>query len=281
MSRIQKQFTELKRAGIRGFIPFITAGDPDLATTELLLVELASAGADIIELGIPFSDPVADGEVIQRASERALRNGVTLSDALDCVTRVRHRIDTPIVLFSYFNPLLQFGEERIGHSAKAAGIDGVLVTDLIPEEAQSWVEQLYQNNLDPIFLVAPTTSDERLARVAQQARGFIYAISRTGVTGARDSLPDDLPALLRRARAVTKLPLAVGFGISQPGHVSVLGGLADAAVIGSALVAEIENATATDSSSAAIDRAATALAARIHSLKHAAQSGLSKREVAP
>jgi tryptophan synthase alpha chain len=239
MSRIQKKFAELKRAGTRGFIPFITAGDPDLATTELLLVELASAGADIIELGIPFSDPVADGEVIQRASERALRNGVTLSDALDCVTRVRRRIDTPIVLFSYFNPLLQFGEERVARAAKAAGIDGVLVTDLIPEEARSWIERLYQDDLDPIFLVAPTTSDERLARIAQQARGFIYAISRTGVTGVRGSLTRDAEELVRRIRSVSHLPVAVGFGVSTNEQVKEVWRFADAAVIGSAIVNEI------------------------------------------
>jgi tryptophan synthase alpha chain len=240
MSRIREKFVELKCSRHRAFIPFITAGDPDLATTELLLIELARAGADIIELGIPFSDPVADGEVIQRASERALRNGVTLSDALDCVTRVRRRIDTPIVLFSYFNPLLQFGEERLARTAKAAGIDGVLVTDLIPEEARSWIEQLYQNDLDPIFLVAPTTSHERLASIAQQARGFIYAISRTGVTGARDALTRDAEELVQRIRTATDLPVAVGFGISTSEQVKEVWRFADAAVVGSAFVREIE-----------------------------------------
>src|SRR5437762_10677883 len=185
MSRIRDVFAELKRSGRGGFIPFITAGDPDLATTELLLIELAAAGADIIELGVPFSDPVADGEVIQRASERALRNGVTLAHALACVAHARGHIDTPIVLFSYFNPLLQFGEGRLAAKAKEAGVDGVLVTDLIPEEAQSWIERLHHHELDPIFLVAPTTSEERLAQIARQARGFIYAISRAGITGAR------------------------------------------------------------------------------------------------
>jgi tryptophan synthase alpha chain len=239
MSRIQAKFADLKRAGRGGFIPFITAGDPDLATTELLLIELAATGADIIELGIPFSDPVADGEVIQRASERALRNGVTLSDALDCVARVRRHIDKPIVLFSYFNPLLQFGEDRFADAAKAAGIDGVLVTDLTPEEAESWIEQLYRNELDPIFLVAPTTSDERLARIGQQARGFIYAVSRAGVTGARDRLTDDAETLVRRIRASSDLPVAVGFGISTSEHVKEVWRFADAAVIGSAIVGQI------------------------------------------
>ena len=240
MNRIENKFAELKRTGGRGFIPFITAGDPDLATTERLLIELGAAGADIIELGVPFSDPVADGEVIQRASERALRNGVTLSHVLDCAARVRNRIDTPIVLFSYFNPLLQFGEERVVPAAKAAGIDGVLVTDLIPEEAQSWIERLYQNELDPIFLVAPTTSDERLARIAQQARGFIYAISRAGVTGARDALTRDAEQLVRRIRLISDLPVAVGFGISTSEQVKEVWRFADAAVVGSAIVTEIE-----------------------------------------
>src|SRR6059058_3881773 len=176
MSPIGKTFAALKCSGRGGFIPFITAGDPDLTTTELLLIELAAAGADVIELGVPFSDPVADGETIQRASERALRKGVTLPHALTCVARARQRIDVPIVLFSYFNPLLQFGEERLAIAANEAGIDGVLVTDLIPEEAKSWTQTLFGHDLDPIFLVAPTTSDERLAHIAQQARGFIYAV---------------------------------------------------------------------------------------------------------
>ena len=207
MSRIRETFASLKRGGRGGFIPFITAGDPDIATTELLLIELAAAGADIIELGVPFSDPVADGEVIQRASERALRNGVTLRDALACAARAKQRIDVPIVLFSYFNPLLKFGEQKLAKEAKQAGVDGVLVTDLIPEEAQSWTETLVQFDLDPIFLVAPTTSDERLARIAQQASGFTYAVSRAGVTGARDEMSRDAEALVKRVRPVSALPV--------------------------------------------------------------------------
>ena len=171
MSRIRETFAELKRSGRGGFIPFITAGHPDLATTELLLIELAAAGADIIELGVPFSDPVADGEVIQRASESALRNGVTLRDALTCVARAKQHIDVPIVLFSYFNPLLKFGEDRLANEAKQAGVDAVLVTDLIPEEAEPWTETLIQHDLDSIFLVAPTTSDERLARLRSERVG--------------------------------------------------------------------------------------------------------------
>jgi len=240
MSRIRGKFSELKRSGRGGFIPFITAGDPNLATTERLLIELAKAGADIIELGVPFSDPVADGEVIQRASERALRNGTTVHDALTCARNVRQHIDVPIVLFSYFNPLLQFGPEPFAPAARQAGIDAVLVTDLIPEEAESWTQNLLQYQLDPIFLVAPTTSDKRLARIAQRAHGFIYAVSRAGVTGERDEMTRDGGDLVRRVRSVSDLPVAVGFGISTAAQVWQVWRFADAAVVGSAIVKQIE-----------------------------------------
>ena len=240
MSRIREKFRELKRSGRGGFIPFITTGDPDLATTERLLVELANAGADVIELGVPFSDPVADGEVIQRASERALRNGVSVYDALACARNVRQHIDVPLVLFSYFNPLLQFGPAAFAPAAGRAGIDGVLVTDLIPEEAEAWTRNLLQHRLDPIFLVAPTTSDKRLARIAQQAHGFIYAVSRAGVTGERDQMTHDAEDLVRRVRSVSDLPVAVGFGISTAEQVRAVWRFADAAVVGSVIVSEIE-----------------------------------------
>ena len=241
MSRIGETFASLKRLGRGGFIPFIIAGDPDLLTTESLLIELASAGADIIEIGVPFSDPVADGEVIQRASERALRNGVSVRDALTCARKARQHIDVPIVLFSYFNPLLQLGQQQLAVAANEAGIDAVLVTDLIPEEAKSWTQTLLLHGLDPIFLVAPTTSEERLAHIAQQARGFIYAVSRAGVTGARDQITRDAEALVKRVRAVSDLPVAVGFGISTPEQVCAVWRFAEAAVVGSAIVREIEN----------------------------------------
>src|SRR5437762_334573 len=244
MSRIRDVFAELKRSGRGGFIPFITAGDPDLATTKLLLIELAAAGADIIELGVPFSDPVADGEVIQRASERALRDGVTLRDALTCIARAKQHIDVPIVLFSYFNPLLNFGRDRLANDAKEAGVDAVLVTDLIPEEAHTWTETLIQFDLDPIFLVAPTTSDKRLKQIARQARGFIYAVSRAGVTGARDEMTEDAEALVKRVRLVSDLPVAVGFGISTAAQIRQIWKFAEAAVIGSAIVRQIEKLAA-------------------------------------
>jgi len=238
MSRIRDTFAELKHTGRGGFIPFITAGDPDLVTTELLLVELAAAGADIIELGVPFSDPVADGAVIQRASERALRKSVTLSDALRCVSNAKKNIDVPIVLFSYLNPLLKFGRERLAEECKRAGIDAVLITDLIPEEAGPWIAALH--GIDLIFLVAPTTSDKRLTHIAQQASGFIYAVSRAGVTGARNEMPRDAEPLVKRVRTMSDLPIAVGFGISTAEQVRRVWRFADAAVIGSALVSQIE-----------------------------------------
>jgi tryptophan synthase alpha chain len=240
MSRIREKFRELKRLGRGGFIPFITAGDPDLATTELLLIELAKSGADIIELGVPFSDPVADGEVIQRASERALQNQTNAHDALKCVMNVRPHTDVPIVLFSYFNPLLQLGHEQFAIAASQAGVDAVLVTDLIPEEAESWIRTLVRFQLDPIFLVAPTTSEARLAQIAERARGFIYAVSRAGVTGERDEITRDAEMLVERVWSVSDLPVAVGFGISTAEQVEAVWRFADAAVVGSALVRQIE-----------------------------------------
>ncbi len=240
MSRICNTFAELKRSRRGAFIPFITTGDPDLATTELLLIELAKAGANIIELGVPFSDPVADGEVIQRASERALRKGVTLLDALKCISNVKEHIDVPIVLFSYLNPLLKFGRDRLAEEAKRAGIDAVLVTDLIPEEAGPWIKAFHDHGIDLIFLVAPTTSDKRLTRIAEQASGFIYAVSRAGVTGARNEMPRDAESLVKRVRAASGLPIAVGFGISTAEQIQQVWRFADAAVIGSAIVSQIE-----------------------------------------
>jgi tryptophan synthase alpha chain len=277
-TRIAKRFAELRASGELGIIAYITAGDPSLDATLKFVLALAEAGADVIELGIPFSDPLADGPTIQRASERALKVGTTLAGVLDLVRRIRQSSlpgnDVPLILFGYYNPIFQMGVEKFAAAARAAGADGVLVTDLTPEESVDYRRILAAHHLDTVFLGAPTSTDERLARIAAVTSGFLYLISRTGVTGAKDSLPDDLPALLRRARAVTNLPIAVGFGISLPGHVSLLGGLADAAVVGSALVSEIENAKS-------IDDASAALAARVRSLKEAARHGLSRREVAP
>ncbi len=273
-TRIAQRFAGLRASGELGIVAYITAGDPSLDATLKFVLALAEAGADIIELGVPFSDPLADGPTIQRASERALKSGTTLARVLDLVRRIRQSSQVPLILFSYYNPILQMGLEKFARAASEAGADGALATDLTPEESDDYRRILAAHHLDAVFLGAPTSTDERLSKIAAATSGFLYLISRTGVTGAKDTLPDDLPALLRRARAVTQLPIAVGFGISLPGHVSVLGGLADAAVVGSALVSEIENAKS-------IDNACAALATRIRSLKQAATHGLSRREVAP
>jgi len=274
-SRITRRFQELSAAGELGLVAYLTAGDPTLDASETIILAAAEAGADVIELGVPFSDPVADGPVIQRASERALKSGATLSGVLDLARRLRARTEVPLVLFSYFNPLLQMGLEKFAKAAHAAGIDGVLVTDLTPEESADYREIIRAHALDTIFLGAPTSTDARLAAIAECSSGFLYLISRTGVTGTRESLPEELPALVRRARRVTKLPIAVGFGISLPEHVSVLGGIADAAVVGSALVAEVEQAS---KSKLGPEAAAKAVADRIRLLKSAARRGISTRD---
>jgi len=270
-TRISKRFARIRADGELGIVAFITAGDPTLDATLEFVLTLAAAGADVIELGVPFSDPLADGPTIQRASERALKSGASLAGVLELVRRIRKTSQVPLVLFSYFNPIVQMGLEEFAAASSAAGADGVLVTDLTPEESEDYRRIMHAHHLDTIFLAAPTSTDERLQKIAACTSGFLYLISRTGVTGAKNSLPDDLPALLRRTRSFTQLPIAVGFGISLPGHVAVLGGLADAAVVGSALVSEIEKAP----SSAA---ACAALRERIGPLKDAGRKGLSRRE---
>ena len=273
-TRISKRFAELHNAGELGIVAYITAGDPSLDATHKFVLALAEAGADVIELGVPFSDPLADGPTIQRASERALKSGTTLAGVVDLVRRVRESSQVPLILFSYYNPILQMGLEKFAAAAAHAGADAVLATDLTPEESEDYRRILHARHLDTIFLAAPTSSDERLRKIGAATSGFLYIISRTGVTGAKDSLPDELPALLRRARRFAELPIAVGFGISLPGHVSVLGGLADAVVVGSALVAEIERASNPDA-------AAAALQSLVQKLKEAARHGLSRREATP
>jgi tryptophan synthase alpha chain len=270
-TRISKRFAELRAAGELGLVAYITAGDPSFDATHKFVLALADAGADVIELGVPFSDPLADGPTIQRASERALKAGASLRGVLELVRRIRQTSQVPLVLFTYFNPILQMGLEKFAAAAAQAGADGVLVTDLTPEESEDYRQILHAQNLDTIFLAAPTSDDDRLRRISACSSGFLYLISRTGVTGAKDSLPDDLPGLLRRARQFTDLPVAVGFGISLPGHVSVLGGLADAAVVGSALVSEIEKASSVEAASAALRE-------RVGALKEAGRRGLSRRE---
>jgi tryptophan synthase alpha chain len=222
-------------------VAYVTCGDPDLATTRAVVLRAIEAGADVIELGVPFSDPVADGPVIQRASERALRNGTSLAQVLTLAADVRQQAQsTGLVVFSYLNPILRMGIEKFCKVARHAGVDGVLVTDLPVEEAGEYLRAMRANDLAPIFLAAPTTPDERLRRIAGASRGFVYAVSRTGVTGARQQLAGDAEKLVRRLRRVTRLAIAVGFGISTAEQFAEVGRFADAVVVGSAIVKTIE-----------------------------------------
>lgn len=236
MSRLAETFARIRDDGRGGLVTYVTAGDPDAQTSEEILVALADAGADVLEVGVPFSDPLADGPVIQRASERALAAGMTLRGVLDLVVRVRRRIDTPIVLFTYANPVLRMDLKTFAERARAAGVDGVLILDYPVEEAEPLRVPLVSAGLDPIFLVSPTTTDARIRRSSQLGGGFLYVISRLGVTGARDHMAADVTALLDRVRRNSSLPVAIGFGISRPEHVAEACRHADAAVVGSALV---------------------------------------------
>lgn len=239
-SRIAGRLRRRGAGGRPGFVAFLAAGDPSLDGTVEAALSLDAAGVDVLELGVPFSDPLADGPVIQRASERALRRGTRLVDVLDAVRRIRAKSELPVVLFSYTNPLHRHGLARAASDARAAGVDGVLVTDLPPEEAGEWTGTAHAAGLDTIFLAAPTSTDERLRRVAGASRGFVYAVSRTGVTGEQAAVSGDAAPLVRRLRAVTDLPVALGFGISTPEQVRAAAGVADAVVVGSALVRFLE-----------------------------------------
>jgi tryptophan synthase alpha chain len=230
--------------GKPGLVAYITAGDPDLATTRAIAIAAIDAGADVIELGVPFSDPVADGPVIQRASERAVLARTTLADVLTLASELRaERPEAGLVIFTYFNPVLRFGLQRFCATAEQAGVDGVLITDMIVEEANEYLTLLHRHHLAPIFLVAPTSTDARLKAIAAVSEGFIYAISRVGITGTQQTLAADAEQLVRRLRQFTKLPIAVGFGISTADHVAAVDEFADAAVVGTALVAIIEKST--------------------------------------
>lgn len=243
----------IRFAGKPGLVAYLTAGDPDIETTRSIVLAAIDAGADVIELGVPFSDPLADGPVIQRASERALKRGTTLSDVLALAKEIRAaRPDAGLVIFTYFNPILRFGLEKFCAASEGAGVDGVLVTDMIVEEAAEYLACLDRHNLAPIFLAAPTSPDERLARIAAVSKGFVYAISRVGTTGTQDSLASDAQSLVTRLRRYTKLPIAVGFGISNAAHFAAVGEFADAAVVGSALVATIEKSQPADAASSIV-----------------------------
>jgi tryptophan synthase alpha chain len=236
MSRIADTFGRVRASQRPGLVAYVTAGDPDLARTAEILVALAKNGADVLEVGIPFSDPLADGPVIQRASERALASGSTLRGALEMIRAARTAIDAPIVLFTYANPILRMGEAAFVAAAAGAGVDGVLVLDLPVEEAAPFRDRLVGAKLDPIFLLSPTTTDARIRASSDLGRGFLYVISRLGVTGAREQVAADAESLVGRIRKQTSLPLALGFGISTPQQVAEVGRWADAAVVGSALV---------------------------------------------
>ena len=240
MSRISDRLAKAKKQERKAFVAFITAGDPSLDRTVEVALAFDDAGVDVLELGVPFSDPLADGPVIQRASDRALRAGITLRHVLEAVRRIRARCDLPLLLFSYFNPLLRYGLDALSRDAVKAGADGVLVTDLPPEEAEPWIACARATGLDTVFLASPTSPDARLRRVAEASRGFVYAVSRTGVTGERDAISQEAAPLVRRIKALTGEPVVLGFGLSKPDQVKAAADVADGVVVGSALVRFLE-----------------------------------------
>lgn len=223
-----------------GLVAYVTCGDPDLKTTRAIILAAVKAGADVIELGVPFSDPVADGPVIQRASERALRSGTSLEDVLRLAGEVRQQAEAGLIVFTYLNPVLRFGIERFCETAVRSGVDGALLTDLTVEEAGEYRRLMEAHNLSPVFLAAPTSTDQRLKKIAEASRGFVYAVSRTGVTGTQKQLAADARGLVRRIRKFTKLPITVGFGISSPEQFAEVGEFADAGAVGSAIVQMVE-----------------------------------------
>ena len=239
-TRIGRLFDRLRREQRKGFIGYLTAGDPSLDQTPGLVAALERGGVDLIELGVPFSDPIADGPVIQRAAERALRGGASLRKVLEVASEIRRSSEVPLLLFTYLNPVMRYGFEALARDAAAAGIDGVLLTDVSVEEAGAYVERMRWQGLDTVFLAAPTSTERRLRLIAKYSTGFVYLVSRTGVTGERDSVAGSVAPLVAAVRRVTDLPLAVGFGISKPEHVAAVGELADAVVVGSAFVRLIE-----------------------------------------
>ena len=240
MTRIADTFAQLRARGEVGLIPFVTAGDPDIETTFALVHEMVRQGADIIELGVPFSDPMADGPTLQRAAERALQHGTSLSHVFELVRRLRQSLTIPILLFGYYNPIWRYGGARFAADARQAGVDGVLCVDLPPEEAEELKRETDRHDLDMIFLLAPTSSLDRARRVLAHARGFVYYVAVTGVTGVRAALPADLSGMVRRIRTISPVPVGVGFGISSAEHVVQVAGVADAAIVGSAISQVIE-----------------------------------------
>lgn len=240
MTRIGKLFQSLKQQNRKGLIAYITAGDPTPERTPALVAALERGGADLIELGVPFSDPIADGPAIQRAGERALRAGTTLRRVLEIARDIRHTSEVPLLLFTYLNPVLAYGLENLACDAAASGIDGCLLTDASVEEAEEYTRVMRAHKLDTVFLAAPTSSPRRLKLVAQYSSGFVYLVSRTGVTGEQSSISSSVAPLVAAMRAHTDLPLAVGFGVSRPEHVAELGKQVEAVVVGSAFMNLIE-----------------------------------------
>ena len=239
-TRISRLFERLRAKRRAGLIGYITAGDPTPEATPELVAALERGGCDLIELGVPFSDPIADGPVIQRAADRALRAGTTLRGVLEIARRIRERSEIPLLLFTYLNPVLRYGLDALARDAVACGIDGCLITDLSVEEAGPYVEAMRSHGLDTVFLAAPTSTRRRLELVSKYSTGFVYLVSRTGVTGERNTLSDSVAPLAELMRVITDLPLAVGFGISKPEHVRAVGSIADAVVVGSAIVRAVE-----------------------------------------
>jgi tryptophan synthase alpha chain len=254
MTRIGRLFETLKRENRKGLIGYLTAGDPSPERTPALIDALVRGGADLIELGVPFSDPIADGPVIQRAGYRALQAGMTLRKVLDIAGEIRRRSEVPLLLFTYLNPVMRYGLEKLASDAAAAGIDGCLLIDASVEEAHDYVGAMHRHGLDTVFLASPTSTERRLKLVAQYSTGFIYLVSRTGVTGERDSLSGAIAPLVRSMRAITDLPLAVGFGISRAEHVAQLAPQVEAVVVGSAIVRIIEEHAADGSAEARLER---------------------------
>jgi len=246
MSRIEACFTALKAKGETALIPFLTAGDPDLETTEALVLSMVEAGADIIELGVPFSDPTAEGPTIQRSSSRALESGTSLRSILQLVSKLRESIQTPLVLMGYANPLHAMGAESFARAAAAVGVDGIIIPDLTPEDGAPYLDPCRQAGIDPILLAAPTTRPERLEMLMRQTQGFLYYVSLQGVTGARESLAVDIEAKVRAAQACGDKPVCVGFGVGTPEQAEAIAAYADGVVVGSAIVDRIEAATSRD-----------------------------------
>lgn len=250
MSRIAETFAKLKKQNRTAFVPFLTIGYPELDATTQLAKVLVETGADILELGVPFSDPIADGASVQKASFRALENGVTRAFCFETARKIRQQTDIPLIFMGYYNPIFSYGVERYVEKAAANGVDGLIIPDLSPEEAGDVVTACHKHGLDYIFLLAPTSTEERIKQVAEMASGFIYCVSLTGVTGARADLPEYLPSYIARIRQYTDLPLVIGFGISKPEHIANVANIADGAVVASALINVLETVPASERVSA-------------------------------